>query len=98
TAALALVFIQNDLVEAVAQDFRLAAQVFIAPVAGAADDGNPALGRQLVDRADQRLHCIRVVAVVGDDRGAVPAETVEASGRGLRIVDEARQSRRYLLP
>ena len=52
------------------------------------------LRRHAVDGLDQRLDGVRVVAVVGDQRGAAVVEHVEAAGRGVGVVDEAGQAAR----
>jgi hypothetical protein len=67
-AALAGVLVQDHVVEGIAQDGGLLADVLVAAVARAADDHRARLGRQRFDGGDQRAHGIGVVAVVGDRR------------------------------
>ena len=86
--ALALVLIQDDLVEHIAQYLGLANDVDIAPVTRTADDHHPLLGRDALDGGHQRKHRIGIVPIVGDHAGAAVVEEVEAAGCGLRIVDE----------
>jgi len=69
-ATLALVFKQHHFIKGIAQDFGLLADVLVAPVAGTADHHGAAAGRHGFHRPHQGLDGIRVVAIVGNDRGA----------------------------
>src|SRR5574343_1066985 len=90
-AALAGILVENHIVEGVPEDLGLLPDVLVAPVAGAADDDRAADRRHVVDGLDQRLDGVRVVAVVGDQRGTLVIEDVEAAGGGHRVADEVGQ-------
>src|SRR5690606_16340181 len=94
-SALALVFVEDHIVERIAEDFRLAADVVVAAIAGAADDDRAAVRRHRFDGAGQCLDRIRVVAVIGNDGGAAMHEHVEAARRGVRAVLESAQAFAY---
>ena len=68
--ALALVLVEDDLVEGIAEDLGLLADVLVAAVTGAADHHHAPLGRHGLDGAHQRQNGVGVVAVVGNQRGA----------------------------
>src|SRR5690606_4473295 len=90
-AALAGVLIKNGFVERLAQNFRLLANILVAPVAGSTDDDGAAYRRHRLDGPHQRPDGIRIVAIVDDQGGALVVEHVETSGRGRGVADEARK-------
>src|SRR5690606_21638797 len=65
-AALALVFVEDHLVERLAENLGLAPDVLVAPVAGAADDHEAAVCGHRFDGARERRDGVGIVAVVGD--------------------------------
>jgi hypothetical protein len=93
SAALALVFIQDDLVKRVAQNFGLLADVLVAPVSGTADDHRAACGRHGFHRLHQRQHGVRVVAIVGNHRRTPVLEQVETALRVVTVVGKGTRDR-----
>ena len=91
-AALAGVLVEDDVVEGCAEDAGLLADVFIAPVARAADDDAAAARGHVADAADQGVDGVGVVPVVGDDGGAGVVEDVEAAGHGALVAGEGGQA------
>src|SRR5690606_17813790 len=88
-SALALVFIEHHVVECGAQNLGLAAQVFVAPVACAAYYYAAPCGGQGIYRTYQCLDGVGVVAIVGNDGGALVVEYIEAARDGMGIADES---------
>ena len=88
TAAGALVLVDVDVVEEVADDLGLAEDVLVAPVAGRGVDDLAAAMRHLLDGLAQGEQGRGVVAVVEDDGGALVGEHVEAAGNGGEIARE----------
>jgi hypothetical protein len=91
-AALAGVLVEDHVVEGLAQDLGLLADVLVAAVARAGDDHRAALARHGFHRLHQGAHGVRVVAVVGDHGGAAVVHHVEAARRVVGVVDEAGQA------
>ena len=86
--ALAIVLIENHLIEGITEDFRLLAKIAIASVTRAADDDQPAVGGHAADGLDKGVDGIRIVSVIRDERGTAVVENVETAWRGLGIADK----------
>src|SRR5690606_30324415 len=90
-AALALVLVQDEVVEAGCEQRRLAPDVLVTAVAGAADHDAAPAGFHRAHGLPQGAHGIDVVRGVRDDRRTVPAAAVEAPGRVVAVVVEPLQ-------
>src|SRR5581483_5165039 len=87
-----LLLIENDPIEGVTQQFRLANHVAIAAVAGSRVDSGAELVRQRLERLQQRGERGSIVAVIQNDRSAIEIEKIEAGRRVFKIGDKRFQT------
>ena len=96
--ALALVFVHHHFFKRIAQNLGDLADVLVAPVARPADHHRASARRHGLHRLHQRGHGVRVVAVVGNDGGALVVENIEAALRIVVFAGKTGQARTQGVP
>ena len=98
TPALTCILVKNDIVKCLTQNAGLVSDVLVTPIARTTDDDRPSGCRHVVDRVDQGLNGVGVVAVVGNDCRAPVVKYIEPSRYTLDIADEGGQALNDVLP